>query len=251
MHSIASLGPGDLTPFPNPGVRRIGFGEDPPQFTVAHLLIHGWAVQRLSECNDPPIGDFKIWAKEVDSLSPKEREELPRDSDLKSCHTLWRDQIYYMWNHVFYDVGNWMANTYGTGTFKPPNTEVFPIEFPKPHENGDGEKKPVATKVWDTETLLAPAYLAPGVSLRVETFEPGQENGEPFHPADFNHKDRYNVWYVKKGLQMRFYVEGDWDQSTDGVAAVMVYGNMLGEPFKFVDEESEESEEDENGEHEE
>jgi hypothetical protein len=45
---------------------------------------------------------------------------------------------------------------------------------------------------------------------------------------------------------MRFYVEGDWDQSTDGVAAVMVYGNMLGEPLKVLDQESEESEGDEN-----
>jgi hypothetical protein len=44
---------------------------------------------------------------------------------------------------------------------------------------------------------------------------------------------------VKKGLQMRFYVEGDLDQSADGVAAVMVYGDMLGEPLDIVDEESE------------
>jgi hypothetical protein len=244
MHSVAYLGPGDLTPFPNPGVRKIGFGEDSSQFTVAQLLVHGWPVQRsTSECNNPPNGDFKTWAEEVGPLTPEEREQLPQNSDTKSCHTPWRDQIYYMWNHVFYDVGNWMSWTYGTRTFKPPNTEVFALEFPTSYENGDGGKDPAATKVWDAETLLVPAYLARGVSLRVETVNPGQEDGEPFHPADFDHRDRYSVWYVKTGLQMRFYVEGDWDKSADGVAAVMVSGNMLGEPLEVADEESEDGEE--------
>jgi hypothetical protein len=250
MHSISKLGPGDLTPFPDPGVRKIGFEEDPSQFTVANLLVHGWSVQRsTSECNNPPSGDFNTWAKEVGPLTLEEREQLPQNPDTKTCHTPWRDQIYYMWNHVFYDVGNWMSSMYGTRSFQPPNTEVFALEFPTSHANGDGGKIPAATKVWDAETLLVPAYLAPGVSLRVETLNPGQEDGEPFHPADFEHGDRYTVWYVKKGLQMRFYVEGDWDQSADGVAAVMVYGNMLGEPLEIVDEEGAESEDGEDGEH--
>jgi hypothetical protein len=47
---------------------------------------------------------------------------------------------------------------------------------------------------------------------------------------------------------MRFYVEGNWDQCNDGVAAVMVYGKMLGEPLKVLDQESEESEESEGDE---
>lgn len=137
---------------------------------------------------------------------------------------------------------------YGTRTFKPPNTDIFALEFPTSRENGDGGRVPAATKAWDAETLLVPAYLAPGVSVRVETLNPGQEDDEPFHPAGFEHGDRYSVWYVKKGLQMRFYVEGEWDQSADGVAAVMVYGSMLGEPLEIVDEDSEDDEEDEEDE---
>lgn len=137
---------------------------------------------------------------------------------------------------------------YGTRTFKPPNTEVFALEFSISHENGDNGKVPAATKVWDAETLLVPAYLAPGISLRAETLQLGQEDSEPFHPGDFNHENRYSVWYVQKGPQIRLYVEGNRDQSAGGVAAVMVYGDLLGEPLEVVDEESEESEL-EDGEH--
>jgi hypothetical protein len=151
-----------------------------------------------------------------------------------------------MWNHVFYDVGNWMSAMNGARRFKPPDIDLFAIEFPISHENGDSGKVPAVTKVWGSDTLLTPAYLAPGVSLRVETLQPGEEDREPFHPADFDHEDRYSVWFVRKGLHMRFYVEGDWDQSTDGVAAVMVYGNMLGQPLNVLDQESEESKGDED-----
>jgi hypothetical protein len=250
MHSMIYLGPGGphaFTQLPYAGVRKIGFSPNQSQDTIAKLLVLGWVVQRsTSECNNPPVGDFKVWKEEVDPLSLEEREQLPRNPDTKTLHTPWRDQIYYMWNHVFYDVGNWMSAMYRARRFEPPNIELFAIEFPTSHENGDGRKVPAATKVWDSDTLLAPAYLAPGVSLRVETLQPGEEDKEPSHPADFDHEDRYCVWFVKEGLQMRFYVEGDWDQSTDGVAAVMVYGNMLGEPLKVLDQESEESEGDEN-----
>lgn len=54
----------------------------------------------------------------------------------------------------------------------------------------------------------------------------------------------YYVWYVKKGLQLRFIVEGEWDENADGVAAVMVYGSILGEPIEV--KESEENNEEEN-----
>ncbi|OGE49071.1 hypothetical protein PENARI_c023G02705 [Penicillium arizonense] len=252
MHEMIYLGPGGahiFTHLPYPGVSKIGFSPHRSQDTIAKLLVLGWVVQRsTSECNNPPDGPFKVWKEEVDPLTPEECEQLPRNPDTKTLHTPWRDQIYYMWNHVFYDVGNWLSAMYRARSFEPPNIELFAIDFPTSHENGNSGKVPAATKVWDSNTLLAPAYLAPGVSLRVETLQPGEEDKEPSHPADFDHKDRYCVWFVREGLQMRFYVEGDWDQRTDGVAAVMVYGKMLGEPVKVLDQESEESEESEGDE---
>lgn len=53
----------------------------------------------------------------------------------------------------------------------------------------------------------------------------------------------YYTWYVKNGLQLRFIVRG-WDECVDGVAAVMVYGSILGEPIEV--KESEENNEEEN-----
>jgi hypothetical protein len=246
--SILYVGPGGAHAFTQlsyPGVRKIGLAKNHSQDVIANLLVLGWVVQRpTSECNNPPTGDFEAWKKEVDPLAPEQREQLPQNPDTKTLHTPWRDQIYYMWNHVFYDVGNWVSAMYGARTFKPPNIELFTIEFPTYSENGGSGKVRAATKVWGSNTLLAPAYLAPGVSLRVETLQPGEEDEEPSHPADFNHEDRYSVWLVKEGVQMRFYVEGEWNQSTDGVAAVMVYGNMLGEPLGVLGEESEGDESD-------
>ncbi|KAL4946462.1 hypothetical protein BDV06DRAFT_122428 [Aspergillus oleicola] len=243
MHSIATLGQGTSL-FPR--IRKIGFEEDRNQFTVAYLLVLGWTVQRPNQgCTDPPSGDFTTWMDELNSLSGEQRENLPPSEDTTTVHTPWRDQIYYMWNHVFYDVGNWLAGGFGTGTFRPPNTEVFGIGFPLTSNNEASEKEVRAlavTKVWDADTLLVPAYLAPGVSLRVEAVELGSEgaDAEPFHPGNFDHKSRYNVWYVEKRIQLWFYVEGEWDHGKDGLAAVMVYGTMLGEPLQASDEDSEE-----------
>ncbi|KAL3440616.1 hypothetical protein BJX65DRAFT_314631 [Aspergillus insuetus] len=261
MHSMSTLGPADLTPLISPGIRRIGFAEDPAQFTVAHLLVHGWGLRRENaECTDPPTGDFASWSQSINTLSVVEREALPRDDDQVTVQTPWREQIYYMWNHVFFDVGNWVTVNYGTGRFNPPGIEVFEVRFPAlhgsedgngngPQGGGDADKKrsgilPAASQVWpDAETLLAAAYLAPGISLRVETLEPGQsEDEETFHPGNFTHGDRYTVWYVKKGLQLRFFVDGEWEQDSVGsLAAVMVWGSMSGK--RVVYEESEDEEE--------
>ncbi|KAL2834636.1 hypothetical protein BJY01DRAFT_253004 [Aspergillus pseudoustus] len=269
MHSFATLGPAASTNWISPGIRRIGFAEDPAQFTVTHLLIHGWGVARPKPdpCPDPPTGDFAAWGREVGDLDREAREGLPRDEDQVSVNTPWREQIYYMWNHVFYDVGNWVSSAYGTRRFMPPGIEVFTIKFPAPtanrsESNGNGDADndanedknknkslvPASSKVWpDSETLLAPAYLAPGISIRVETLEPGQAaDEETFHPGNFEQGDRYCVWYVKKGLQLRLFVEGEWDEKdVGGLAAVMVCGSMTGDPI--VPESSEEEEDEEGG----
>lgn len=241
MHALANLGPGELTPFPQPGIRKIGFEENPSQITVARLLVQSWTVHReTQECTDPPCGDFDSFAKSTRHLTRQEREQLPQNPETSTVHTPWRGQIYHMWNHVFFDVGNFMANLYGTATFLPPNTDAFGIEFPA----AEDEKGFVVEKVWESEMLLAAAYLAPGVSVRLESITPGRENEEPFHASDINHEARHNVWYVRKGIKVRFCVEGE---RQEGLAAVIVFAPMLGAPVEpSSDEEEEESEEEES-----
>lgn len=129
---------------------------------------------------------------------------------------------------------------YGTRSFQPPNIEAFAIDFPTHGGESDDGKAPAAVKVWDTEALFTAAYLAPGITLRVETLRSDQEHGEPFHSADIKHGERFNVLYAKQGIQIRFHVDGEWDQRAGGLAAVIVHGTMLGEPRQMA-EESEES----------
>ncbi|KAJ5348890.1 hypothetical protein MYU51_007207 [Penicillium brevicompactum] len=248
MHSFANLGPGELNPFPTPAIRKIGFSEDPAQFTVAKLLILAWPIQRPTpECNSPPIGDFEAWVHEIKPLTLEERDQLPRDSDTNTLHTPWRDQVYFMWNHVYYDVGNWMSSMYGTRSFQPPNIEAFAINFPTHDGESDDGKTPAAVKVWDAEALFTAAYLAPGITLRVETLRSDQEHGEPFHSADIKHEERFNVLYTKQGIQVRFHVDGEWYPRAGGLAAVIVHGTMLGEPRQMAEESEESGESGESG----
>ena len=240
MHVLANIGPGELTPFPQPGIRKIGFEENPSQITVARLLVQSWGLHREAECTNPPCGDFDSYGKDTRHLTREERDQLPQSPEKSTVHTPWRDQVYFMWNHVFFDTGNFMANMYGTATFKPPNTDAFGIEFPA----AEDQKGFVVEKEWESETLLAAAYLAPGVSVRLETITPGREDKEPFHASSIDHHEsRHNVWYVRKGIKVRFCVEGE---RQEGLAAVIVFGTMLGAPFEPSSDEEESEEESEN-----
>ncbi|EED21168.1 pre-rRNA processing protein, putative [Talaromyces stipitatus ATCC 10500] len=82
--------------------------------------------------------------------------------------------------------------------------------------------------------VFPPAYLAPDVVVRVETFGLGGggrrvNQGVVKLQGRFS-SDRDNLaqaWYITKELETRFYIEGGKDRSSDdGLAAVMVYGKI-------------------------
>lgn len=170
--------------------------------------------------------------KKDQDLSDEEREKIPLNPDKKTIHTPWRDSIYYLWNHLFYDVGNFLVNAYDVGHFKLPNQDVFALQFPRPQDNEDSENVRVLTKVWETEVILLPAYLAPGMAVRVETYSLGEEGGVVRNVVKlrgkFTHDKPDQAWYITKGLETRFYIEGEVDKDSDGLAAFMVYGKIEG-----------------------
>ncbi|KAF3389740.1 hypothetical protein DPV78_011386 [Talaromyces pinophilus] len=222
----------DLNDVAQISFRKINFGMDAAQWTTACILRQAWTlIPPTPDCTD--VGPVM---KRHQDLPIAEQARIPFNPDTRTLHNPWRDQIYWLWNHLFYDVGNFLAGTYGMGKFYPPNEDVFGLEFPQPYGDEDGESVRVMTKVWETEVIFLPTYLAPGVVVRVETFGPGKENGVPRNViklrGKFSHeKDKLaQAWYIAKGLETRFYIEGGDKPTPHGWAAVIVYGKIVEEP---------------------
>lgn len=210
--------------------RKINFGKDPAQWTTACMLRQAWNfIPPTPDCTD--VGPVM---KRYQDMPEEEKAKLPRNPDTKNLHNPWRDEIYYLWNHLFYDVGNFLDDVYGMGKFYPPNEAVFGLEFPQLHGDEESENVRVLTKVWETEVIILPTYLAPGVVVRVETFGPGEENGVSRNVVKLrgkfsNEQDSLaQAWYFERGLETRFYIEGGEDPTGEGWAAVIVYGKIVG-----------------------
>jgi hypothetical protein len=211
--------------------RKINFSMDAAQWTTACILRQAWTfIPPTPDCTD--VGPVM---RKNQGLSEEEQANLPLNPDMRTIHNPWRDKIYWLWNHLFYDVGNFLDDMYGMGKFYPPNEDVFGLEFPQPHGDEECENVRVMTKVWETEVIFLPTYLAPGVVVRVETFGPGEENGVSRNVVKLRgrfsneKKNLVQAWYVAKGLETRFYIEGGDNPTTDGWAAVIVYGKIVEE----------------------
>lgn len=207
--------------------RKIGFEFDYDQRSVTNAFRHAWTLL-------PPTPDFTVTRKVIRDCHAKTEEEksqTPRNPDTRTVHTPLRDSVYYMFNHLFYDVGHFTEDLMGIGPFKPPNHDVFAVDFPLPDQTGDAGRVRALTKVWDTDVLVVPAYLAPGVAVRVETatiVEDGVVKDKVTEREKFSHNQPGHGWifYIVKGVETHFYVETTGDVEVDGLAAVMVYGKM-------------------------
>ncbi|KAA8648679.1 hypothetical protein EYZ11_012897 [Aspergillus tanneri] len=221
----------DVTDVTDVTVRKVNYTGDTAQKTVTRRL-------RLAWTRSPPCADFSdkdIWMGEEDNERCEESNPNP-NPDTHTLHTPWRNRIYYLWNHLFYDASKFMSNTYGVGHLHPPNSAVLGVEFPRTYGTEDRENVRAATVVWETEVLVLPAYLAPDVVVRVETYSRGWEDGQMRDVVKlrgrFSRENWAEVWYMARGLETRFYIEGDWrpsDEDEKGLAAVMVYGKLDGD----------------------
>lgn len=225
MYSILD-GEWDLGDIANVSLRKVGFEQDPHQWTAVKSFRLAWTLLPPT----PDSSDVSAVLKNHYRLSEEEQAQAPLNPDTTTVHTPWRDHVYYIWNHLFFDAARFLKSLYEVGDFKPPNSDAFGLEFPQPEEGEEGGNVRVLTKVWETEVMVLPAYLAPGVSVRVETRETKKENGAT--PDDikargkFTHEKPGQVWYLNKGLETWFYIESEADVNVDGLAAVLVYGKM-------------------------
>ncbi len=151
--------------------------------------------------------------------SEEERRAVSQNPSKEDIHTPWRREIYHQWNHVFYDVANFLASVGpGTGHLHPPAHSAFALTYPV--ADGEGETKEM---VWDNNVLVIPAHLEPGVSVRMSTIK---EDGEEKTLGTFNASSTADIWFIKKETSVRFFVEGEYENVRGGVAAVLVCGRL-------------------------
>ena len=108
-----------------------------------------------------------------------------------------------------------------------PSHQVFGLNYQKPqHETFD-----VVCKSWHTNVLLIPAYRASKVITRVTGEQSLDEQTSEmdlgtFSDTDFSGSD---IWWVKKGMKVSYYVERELAIDCQGLAAVMVCGILCTE----------------------
>ncbi|KAL8912893.1 MAG: hypothetical protein Q9171_002187 [Xanthocarpia ochracea] len=241
----------------NPLFRKINFEHEAAVRLVSTELRRAWTAL-------PPPGDrdskSEISAVQefIKANRDKTLEELAAiaiassNPDTQSIHTSWRDAVYDQWNNVLYDVGKFLPEICpGDLCHRPPDCELFALEF-----HGDD-----VVRVWDQDVLLIPAFLKPGVSIRVKILQQRQQDeavpneaipdesgsvAPPSFDCDsagnlstgrervlrdvevgvFDASNPCEIWYIKQGTSACFHVDNGGEIGGKGLAAVMVYGPL-------------------------
>ena len=204
--------------------RKINFDDSDAVIIVSTGLRHAWVV---------PHGEYTLDANGVGYFmrADQQRSDADRDAlqraDKEDVRSPWREAIYYQWNHVFYDVANYLVEECGEfNRFHPPNSDAFAIKYPR----SDGEdSEEVVVKTWEANVLLIPAYLDPGVSLRMSMRKEGESgpDGAAENLGTFDGSNTTEIWYLRRGVQVAFHIEGDFPKAErKGVAAVLTVGIM-------------------------
>ena len=219
----------DLDDLISPTTRSIDFQDDYAVVAVSRIVRLAWTSLSpdASLLTNDPETDVKrfgrTWADSAD--------RPPQNPDNDDITSYWRKTaIPYQYNHVFWDVSQFVKDVYNGGHMHPPCTEMFAINFE------DGEKAqaegptamPNARRTWDKNILLTWAYVGEGVKVRamVEVKKGAAEGDENATEKEFAVLERERAteaWWVQKGKEVRFYVEGDVVEGKKGVAAVVVW----------------------------
>jgi hypothetical protein len=199
-----------------PSFRYVNFSDEGAIVLVSTHLRHAWTAAPGADVGAGAVGAF-IAASH--NRSEAERRAVPQNPNKDEVHTPWRDEIYHQWNHVFYDVANFLTSVGpGIGHLHPPAHNAFALTYPV--ADGEGEAKGM---VWDDNVLVIPAHLEPGVAVRMSTLN---EDGEEKTLGTFNESTTADIWYIKEGTSVRFFVEGEYENVRGGVAAVLVCGRL-------------------------
>ena len=229
----------NLTDDCSPRFLHVSFADSPPQVNVSRLLPPTWAYLppgetdsgiifvnlRTGSVHDP--GEVVVFVKDGVRLNDEEIVAFAQNPDQDSIHTPWRDGVYEMWNHVFYDVANVLQAQFdeaaGVAHFHPPSTEALRLDFPI---NGPDVN---VTKIWETDVLICPAHLKSGVTVRVSVANPSStSDSEDSTAFTFDGSTHTDVVYIRRGTEANFTIQGK-PKGDSKVAAVMVGAIMCSE----------------------
>ena len=162
------------------------------------------------------VHSFAISAR---SMTDQQLAELPDNPDKDTTHTDWRVDVYQMWNHVFFDLANFLKFQFKgndeVGHFHPPNADACGLVLAK----HDTPNKSIR-KFWDTDVLVTLAYVQPGLNvILASTYE---------HGDDFEIWEKYDIYYVRRGVEVIFDIDGELPDDSD-LRAVLVYGRLCNE----------------------
>lgn len=218
MHMLRHLDSADPSELLHPAFRTISFGGDRAMITVSTYLRTLWTA---APPDDTSVTSVSTYMKSIDHLSQEEREAQPQSLETRDVHTPWRDSLYYLWNHVFVDVANFLQEAAsGIGYFHPPSHEALGLCFAQ--AKTEGNVAPLV-KSWDTNVLLLPGYLASGVSLQGVVCYQG-EIEKPlgvFH--ELNHAD---IWFIRKNVTIKVHMHAASTADPADLAAVLVVGKF-------------------------
>ncbi|KAF4303865.1 hypothetical protein GTA08_BOTSDO07875 [Botryosphaeria dothidea] len=214
--------------------RAINYADDPAVVTVSTGLRQAWITlpSLIPAATDnptsrdgsagrrPQLGAI-IRAAQSASSTPS------RHPEKEDVHTRLRAAVHYYWNHVFWDVAQFLEGETGgsTGHLHPPAEDVFAVRYPVGGQ-GDGGMVVVEEKVFETNVLVVPTFVEEGTRVRIDV---GKGKGDGCELDATEVDGMYNeaeVYWIRKGERVRISLGGAVGEDRSGVAAVFVYGQL-------------------------
>jgi hypothetical protein len=246
MHTFRHLSgaPEDLL-FPT--FRNVNFSDEDAMILVSHYLRLAWLALPPTDPTDINSAGVGAWIAASTRRSEQEWGAVPQNPDVRELQDAdvevdirspWREAGYEMWNHVFQDVSNFIQSVgAGMGHLHPPAHKIFALHYPSftslvRGEVGGNEMGGEGTEmVRETDMLVIWAWLGDGVEVRMTTGdvtdEEMKEMGNQKTLGSFvEGATETEIWYVRRGTRVRFYVEGKYEGTRKGLAAVMVTGRL-------------------------
>ena len=194
MHTSRTVDGSSLESMLFPPFRKVEFQEDFPQVLVSTQLRHAWTALPGEATTSGTVGEF---IKANYESTDEQRAAVPKNPDKDILHTAWRDEVYRMFNHLFYDVSNWLQDVGpGIGHMHLPSHDVLALEY----SDADGGVR----KKWETDILIIPVYLEPRVEVIMDMTEVNeQDQSEKKVLGTFDGGNSAEIWYVRAGTEVQ------------------------------------------------